>query len=661
MADKVQTGTDEGDYLDGTSGVDVLTGGKGKDRFTFQAREDKFNTLDDGDRITDYESGEEIEIAGVGLENKHGKLDYDKAKNQTTLKLDIDKDGKFDGPKDREILLDGDMRGTLLLQKACCSENTTITIELGKVEGLVESIYIALFNRPPDLVGLDFFNQATGFGSNLTAIGDLASTDEYQNRFEGMDSTQIVQSIYKSLFGRDGEPAGVTFFVNALASGQQTINTIAINILQGAQGTDAQIIANKLIAVETFLAALADPDIAAAYAGYDAAALARTFLSGVTSDPATLPSAASAQELVQSLVALAADEDGSASALITLTSAGQIVSPGSTSPDLRSTQNDDTITAPAGTFTSQTNIDAGGGTDLVIATLGEPGAVTPKLANVETLSLSTSGAGAGSEVNLSNTSGLSKVHVQDAGRDVFISQITTGTKLSLEGAVQAVAFTFKLGEVSGGSDRADIALDGVQTSKSLFLVDIETVALTNSGTTNIATIMLPNAQNVEIAGGGSLSTSFAGAHANVDASAFTGALDITFTNSFGGVSFTGGSGTDLVTFEGAASVLVDTIVYTSSTLSVAAGRDVYSNFVAGGGEDKIDLSGLLLEGSQAAITAFGVAPGDGASFAGNAVAISGSSTVYVDTNNDGVLNLDGDLAFDITGSASALNLGDILF
>ncbi len=40
-------------------------------------------------------------------------------------------------------------------------------------------------------LALDFFNAATSNGANLNAIGNLASTAEYQARFAGLNNVQI--------------------------------------------------------------------------------------------------------------------------------------------------------------------------------------------------------------------------------------------------------------------------------------------------------------------------------------------------------------------------------------------------------------------------------------------------------------------------------------
>jgi len=162
--------------------------------------------------------------------------------------------------------------------------------------------YIALFGRPADPLGLEFFNEATGNGADLTAIGDLSSTDEYQSRFEGKDNASIVTDIYQSLFGRNPEQAGLAFFVNALNSGTLNINNVAIAILDGAKGDDLATVNNKITAADAFTAAIDTPDELAAYRGDSAAGLGRDFLTGITADEASIPTAAQVDAAVANVV-----------------------------------------------------------------------------------------------------------------------------------------------------------------------------------------------------------------------------------------------------------------------------------------------------------------------------------------------------------------------
>jgi Ca2+-binding RTX toxin-like protein len=149
----------------------------------------------------------------------------------------------------------------------------------------IQGIYVALFGRPADPIGLDFWNAATGNGSNLSPlIGTLTQEAEYLDRFDGMSNAEIVNSIYQSLFGRDAEPAGLAFFIEELTSGRQTIETIAINILDGAQGDDLATLNAKITAADLFTAGLDTDAEIAAYAGTDAAQVGIEFLEGIDKD-----------------------------------------------------------------------------------------------------------------------------------------------------------------------------------------------------------------------------------------------------------------------------------------------------------------------------------------------------------------------------------------
>ncbi|GHD12791.1 DUF4214 domain-containing protein [Tianweitania populi] len=163
----------------------------------------------------------------------------------------------------------------------------------------IQGIYIALFGRPADPAGLAYWEAETKGGTDLSGlIGRLTQSDEYLDRFEGQSQEQIVSTIYQALFGREPDAAGLAFFVDALANGTQTIETIAINILDGARNTDATIIENKQAAADLFTASLDTPEEIAAYVGDDAAAVGRAFISQVTADPASVPTQAEVDQAI---------------------------------------------------------------------------------------------------------------------------------------------------------------------------------------------------------------------------------------------------------------------------------------------------------------------------------------------------------------------------
>lgn len=163
----------------------------------------------------------------------------------------------------------------------------------------IQGIYIALFGRPADPAGLAFWTEATKGGQDLSALTAMTQTPEYLNRFAGKTPEEIVTTIYQSLFGRAPDAGGLEFFVNALENG--SLDTIAIQILDGAQGSDAVIIDNKEAAADLFTASLDTPEEIAAYSGENAILNAQNLLSEVTEDPSSIPTTQDIDAAIQTL------------------------------------------------------------------------------------------------------------------------------------------------------------------------------------------------------------------------------------------------------------------------------------------------------------------------------------------------------------------------
>lgn len=166
----------------------------------------------------------------------------------------------------------------------------------------IQGIYVALFGRPADPAGLAFFNTATGNGADLTQIGDLASTAEYNTRFNNKSNGEIITAIYQSLFDRDPETDGLNFFSGALTSGSLNINNIAIAILNGAQNADKTLVDKKITAADLFSAAIDTPSEVAAYSGSASATKGIAFVDAVSAT-STVVVAAAAQAAVTALSA----------------------------------------------------------------------------------------------------------------------------------------------------------------------------------------------------------------------------------------------------------------------------------------------------------------------------------------------------------------------
>jgi hypothetical protein len=162
----------------------------------------------------------------------------------------------------------------------------------------VQKTYIGYYQRPGDPSGLIYWAaRLDGSGGNLSEIIEaFANSAESQALYGTINSSNIstvVNGIYRALFGRDAEAAGLNYYVNGFNSGQFTAATIMLNVLYGAQNKDLQSVNNKVTAANLFTRTI-DPELdganlLATYAGNTDAQKARNFLSTVGWDPATIP------------------------------------------------------------------------------------------------------------------------------------------------------------------------------------------------------------------------------------------------------------------------------------------------------------------------------------------------------------------------------------
>jgi hypothetical protein len=165
----------------------------------------------------------------------------------------------------------------------------------------IQEVYIALFGRPADPIGLRFYNEATDNGNNLDAVGDLTGSDEYLSRFEGQNDVQMINQIFQDLFGRDADAQGLLFYTALLQSGQASIQDIAIRIIDGATGSDQAIVDAKVAAANLFTASLDQGNEIVAYSGQEGIDFGQNYLDQVTS-AATVPTQAEVDAQIAAFV-----------------------------------------------------------------------------------------------------------------------------------------------------------------------------------------------------------------------------------------------------------------------------------------------------------------------------------------------------------------------
>lgn len=149
----------------------------------------------------------------------------------------------------------------------------------------VQELYVAYYSRPADPAGLAFWKQQLDTNPNFYAdIATAFSTSaEYQATYGGMSNREVVAEIYRNLFSREGDAAGIDFWTNALDTGALTWGNAVIGISDGRQGTDGIIYNAKVSVAEAFTTRIDTDAEKAAYSGAMANQIAIDYISKVDS------------------------------------------------------------------------------------------------------------------------------------------------------------------------------------------------------------------------------------------------------------------------------------------------------------------------------------------------------------------------------------------
>jgi hypothetical protein len=155
----------------------------------------------------------------------------------------------------------------------------------------VQKAFVAYYGRPADPAGQAYWaGRMDAEGRKLEPIIDaFGDSKEFIRRYGGLDNTQLMTTIYQQALGRDPDAAGLKWYVDALRAGQLTLQTITLDVLNGAtKPPDSTVVANKL-------------DVAAYYSAKVVAGCAYgteqdgvNIISGVTANSATVTAAKAA-------------------------------------------------------------------------------------------------------------------------------------------------------------------------------------------------------------------------------------------------------------------------------------------------------------------------------------------------------------------------------
>ncbi|WP_150806267.1 DUF4214 domain-containing protein [Pseudomonas fluorescens] len=148
----------------------------------------------------------------------------------------------------------------------------------------VQELYVAYLGRAADSAGQAFWADAIvkGTATIKTVATGFTLSAEYKAAYAGLTPAALVDKIYTNLLGRPSDAAGKAFWVDALAKGTVTADTLAATMVTNLGALDQATINNKVFVAQTYTDA--------AGAAYNPAA-GTAVLVGVDSTPASVTAA----------------------------------------------------------------------------------------------------------------------------------------------------------------------------------------------------------------------------------------------------------------------------------------------------------------------------------------------------------------------------------
>jgi len=107
--------------------------------------------------------------------------------------------------------------------------NQTVALDIDGNAGQAYRLYQAAFARTPDQAGLSYWVTQLDNGTSLRDIAyGFVASQEYRTVYgANPTATQIVAKYYQNVLGRDGEKAGIDYWVGQINSGVQVIDVLA--------------------------------------------------------------------------------------------------------------------------------------------------------------------------------------------------------------------------------------------------------------------------------------------------------------------------------------------------------------------------------------------------------------------------------------------------
>ena len=415
----------------------------------------------------------------------------------------------------------------------------------------LQELYVAYFGRAADPTGLDYWTEKGISTAKFAA--DMYAQAEFKDAYGSLSTESQVNQIYKNLFDREADVAGLTYWTQQINLGNLQLAEIANDLIWAAQNNSGSSDDKTALENRTNAAVAYTAEVKSSTAGilaYQAESTdpwksgvnlteAKTYLSGIDKDTASTAAGITASVAVITANGVpAAVVAGKTFALTKNIDAGS---------SFTGDTGNDTFSGSAGTIDGDI-LDGGAGTDTlsISVTNADDNNSSFKSSNIENISVRTTNGAV--VLDLGDVTGMSKLTSRRLAGNLQLDNVEYGTAIYIDDTSTGVLsdINFSAASVTGSSDTATVNLD-TNTDVDLDVDSIETLTLnTVTGKSTVGALTGSTLSTVAVTGDKKLTVSSVTGAGNltIDASAATGGT--AFTLGTGDHTFTGGSGADTI-------------------------------------------------------------------------------------------------------------------
>jgi len=403
----------------------------------------------------------------------------------------------------------------------------------------LQELYVAYLGRAADPTGLDYWTE-TGITQAAFAANMYAQA-EFKDAYGSKSVEAQVNQIYKNLFDREADVAGLTYWTQQINLGKHVLAEIATHLIYAAKNnsgseddktaltnrTDAAVAYTAEVKTSTANILAYQPTTTDPWVAGTNIAEGVSYLSGINKD--TTYTAAGITASIANFGSTTTTTDAAQSFVLTTTDAG--ASTGGSG--------DDTWIALDNALTNY-SVDGKGGTDTLTATLSGT-ADSFSVDNVETLTFKVAST---STVDMKDFTGESTVTVQGSSNTTLNNNDAATTYTSkLTGGTLDIALT----DATGSTDSVSLTLDGASSTGVTTIDGVETINVTTKQDTDSVSLdgNVVETLNIDGSGDATFVLPVGASLTTINAASATGDLTIGITAN--DVAFTGGSGDDGIT------------------------------------------------------------------------------------------------------------------